>query len=324
MSARTATAARWIRRVRTHLTVLWAIAAALVSACGDSTTPTAPGPSPTAPGPSPDPSFGQFNAAALRLYEAAAVHANLTASPLVYAVFYGDQTLWTSGPCSNGGSLQTSLDGVLPAKGTVLPPGSHNLAVTFADCVVDQLVGISLNGAASAVYTSSTDLNELTALVSVNSMRATGEVGFLSPFNDVTADGSGTWTRERRDEWRSTTTYSPTIGSRLVNNLTNNVATFGGGSYSTIQHEPPSGSSSQVQHEYNNLAVAINGTDYVLSGNILSTYGFGGSASDVSHSGEVRITSNGTLVARVYGTGGPDARGLTALRVEVFFPLVLL
>ena len=234
--------------------------------------------------------------------------------------------LWTSGPCSNGGSLQTSLDGVLPAKGTVLPPGSHNLAVTFADCVVDQLVGISLNGAASAVYTSGTDLNELTALVSVNSMRATGSIGFLSPSNDVTADGSGTWTRERRDTWRSTTTYSPTIGSRLVNNLTKNVATFGGGSYSTIQHEPTPGSSSRVQREFNNLAVAINGTDYILNGNIFSTYGFGGSGSSDSHSGEVRITSNGTLVARVYGQGGPDPRGLTAtaLRVEVFFPLVLL
>jgi hypothetical protein len=55
-----------------------------------------------------------------------------------------------------------------------------------------------------------------------------------------------------------------------------------------------------------------------LNGNILSTGG--------SYSGEVRITSNGTLMARVYGAGGPDASGLTvsALRVEVFFPLVLL
>ena len=316
----------WSRRLRTHLTVLCAIGAALVSGCGrdgDRTTPTAPAPPPL-PAPSPPPAQ---SLAAFRLYEAAAVHANLTASPLVYAVFYGDGMLWTSGPCSSagGGSLQTSLDGVVPAKGTVLPPGSHNLAVTFADCAVDQLAGIRLDGAASAAYTS-TDLNDLTALVSVHSMRATGELGFHSPMRDVTADGSGTWTRARRDEWRSTTTYSPTIGSRLLNNLTSNVATFGGGSYSTITHEPPPGSSSQAQYEYDNLAVAINGTDYVLNGNILSTYSNSGFGNSYSHSGEVRITSNGTLVARVYGVGGPDARGLTvsALRVEVFFPLVLL
>ncbi len=221
--------------------------------------------------------------------------------------------------------MQPSLDGISAAKGTVLPPGSHTFAVTFADCA-DDWYGIRLDGAASAAYTSSTDLNELTALLSVNSMRGRGGLG--SPnLDDVTADGSGRWTREQRDTGRSTTTYSPTIGSRLVNNLTNNVATFGGGSYSTIQHEPTPGSSSRVQREYDNLAVAINGTDYVLSGNILSTYGSSGSASDVSHSGEVRITSNGTLVARIYGVGGlVDARGLAliGLRVEVFFPLVLL
>jgi hypothetical protein len=100
----------------------------------------------------------------------------------------------------------------------------------------------------------------------------------------------------------------------LVNNLTTNVATFGGGSYSTIQYEPPAGSAALVRHEYDNLAVAINGTGYILSGNIVSTYGFNSSQ---SHSGEVRITSNSALVARVYGEGG-------AFRVEVFLPLVAL
>jgi hypothetical protein len=235
----------------------------------------------------------------------------LTASPLVYAVLYRDE-VWTSGPCSQGdGLLQTSLDGVSPAKGKVLPPGSHTFAVTFANCLVDGLVGVSLNGAASAAY-ASTDPNNLTALVSVNSMRGTGSLGFRSDINDVTADGSGTWTRARRDTGRSTTTYSPTVGSRLLNNVTTNVATFGGGSYSTIAYEPPPGSSALVRQEFDNLVVAINGTSYILSGNILSTYGFNSSQ---SHSGEVRITSDSALVARVYGEGG-------AFRVEVFLPLV--
>ena len=289
--------------------VLCAIGAALVSACGgdgDKNTPTAPS---LSPGPA-TPSRAQL-AAALRLYESAAVHAYLTAAPLVSAVLYRDE-VWTSGPCAHGsGSLQTSLDDVSPAKGTVLPPGRHTFAVTFVNCLVDGLVGIRLNGVASAAY-ASTDPNDLTALVSVKSMRATGSLGFRSDINDVTADGSGTWTRARRETGRSTTIYSPAIGSRLLNNLTTNVATFGGGSYSTIEFEPTPGSASLVQQEFNNLAVAINGADYILSGNLLSTYGFDSSE---SHSGEVRITSNSALVARVYGEGG-------ALRVEVFSPLV--
>ena len=239
------------------------------------------------------------------------MHAFLTASPLDSAVLHRDE-VWTSGPCIDGsGSLQTSLDGASPAKGTVLPPGRHTFAVTFANCLVDGLVGIRLNGVAAAAYTS-TDPNDLAALVSVNSMRGTGSLGLHSDIYDVTADGSGTWTRARRDTGRSTTTYSPAVGSRLLNNLTTNVATFGGGSYAVTDHEPTPGSASLVQREYNNLAVAINGTDYILSGSLLSTYGFDSSR---NHSGEVRITSNSALVARVYGDGG-------AFRVEVLVPLV--
>jgi hypothetical protein len=219
--------------------------------------------------------------------------------------------------------LQTSLDGASRAKETVLPPGSHNLAITFAACANDWY-GVRLDGAATAAYTSGTDLNELTALVSVTSMRGTG-LGFISKLNDVTVDGSGTWTRARRDEWRSTTTYAPTVGSRLLNNSTSNIATFGGGSYSTITSEPPPGSSSRTERQFDNLAVAINGTDYVLNGTMVTTYGFGGgSTSSDFHTGEVRITNSGTMVARVYGVGVTDSRGLptTGLRVEVFFPLV--
>jgi hypothetical protein len=259
------------------------------------------------------------------------MHARLTTSPLVYAVSEGDGMLSSSELCSIGGSSQTSLDGILLATGAALPPGSHNLAVTFADCANDWY-GIRLHGTASAAYTSSTDLNELTALVSVTSMRGVGfgfltGFGFLANLTDVTAEGSGTWTRTRRDKWMSTTTYSPTIGSRLRNNRTSNVATFAGGSYSTMTSEPPPGASSRFEREFDNLAVAINGTDYVLNGTIVTTYGFGGgSATSDFHTGEVRITSSGTLMARVYGVGGPDARGLpqTGLRVEVFFPLVFL
>ena len=170
----------------------------------------------------------------------------------------------------------------------------------------------SLNGAASAVYTT-TDLNDLPALVSLNSVQGRGEgVSYLSDLNDVTADGSGTWTRLRTDTW-VTTTYTPTIGSTLVNNATGNVATFQGGSYSSSDGPRPSGASAVAHEEFDNLAVAIGGTSYTLNGNLHSFYGF---SSENTYTGEVRITSNGTLVARIYG----DASG--ALRTEVLSPLV--
>jgi hypothetical protein len=63
---------------------------------------------------------------------------------------------------------------------------------------------------------------------------------------------------------------------------------------------------------FDNLKVAINGTEYTLNGRLDTLYGSSGSN---SHTGEVRIINNGTLVARIYGDGGRD------LKVEVLVPL---
>jgi hypothetical protein len=57
------------------------------------------------------------------------------------------------------------------------------------------------------------------------------------------------------------------------------------------------------------LVVAINGTEYTLDGSLHSVYGSAGNQG--THTGEVRITHNGTLVARVYG----DANGLFSVEV---------
>ena len=107
----------------------------------------------------------------------------------------------------------------------------------------------------------------------------------------------------------STTTYTPAVGSRLVNNLTGNTATFAGGSYSIGYTSPPPGSAASVQQDFASLAVEINDTEYTLDGSLQSVYGFVGNHG--RHTGEVRITSNGTLVARVYG----DANGSFSIEV---------
>ena len=141
---------------------------------------------------------------------------------------------------------------------------------------------------------------------------AVSVLSFFGELDDVTADGSAVWTRVG-SPW-TTTTYTPATGSRLVNNKTSNVATFGGGSYSVIPYPPPQGSNSAtVEYRFDTLKVAINGTEYTLNGSLEFTYRNGGSP---TNTGEIRIINNGTLVARIYG----DVRN--ALTIEVLVPLV--
>jgi hypothetical protein len=216
---------------------------------------------------------------------------------------------WTNGPCDDPrqGSVQGSLDGgVSPTSGTFLPTGSHTYSVSFSNCLVDGWSG-TLNGIASAAYDAA-EWSNVTATVSADSVRGQ-DLAILSELHDVTADGSAVWTRVGiGDSSTQTQTYTPAAGSRLVNNSTTNVATFGAGSYSEIRY-PAKG----TERRFDNLKVAINGTEYTLNGSLDTTYGFSGSR---TLTGEVRIINNGTLVARIYG----DARN--ALTIEVLVPLV--
>ena len=272
------------------------------------------GQSPGGPSPSPPPTPGttqQRSASqlALALFEAASMHAGVTTSPLTWVTGEDGKVRWTNGPCDDPrqGSVQGSLDdGVSPTAGTFLPTGSHMYVVSFSNCLVDGWTG-TLNGVASAAYDAA-EWSNVTVTVSADSVRGR-YLHFLSDLNDVTADGSAVWTRVGIGSSNTQTqTYTPAPGSRLVNNSTTNVATFGGGSYSEIRY-PAKGE----EQRFDNLKIAINGTEYTLNGSIDTTYGSSGSR---THTGEVRIINNGTLVARIYG----DARN--ALTIEVLVPLV--
>jgi len=72
----------------------------------------------------------------------------------------------------------------------------------------------------------------------------------------------------------------------------------------------------RTERRFDNLKVAVNGTDYTLNGSLETTFGSSGPVGTVSHTGEIRIINNGTLVARIYG----DDRN--ALTIEVLVPLV--
>lgn len=272
-----------------HLSLL--LAATAVGGCGNDSPPQevmTPPPT-TTPPPATAPDSNTVHS----LLESGRVLALLTASALEYGTL--DYSVWTTGPCVfGGGSLLASLDGASAPIGP-LPAGSHTFAVTFTNCLVDGLVGTNLSGTATAAYTN-VALSDVIALVSASSTRGTG-LAFRSGLHDVTADGSGTWQRVATGTG-SATTFTPTAGSRLVNNLTGNTATFTGGYFSWGYASPPPGSSASGHQDFTGLAVAINGTEYILDGNLQSVYGFNGSG---RHTGEVRITSHGTLVARVYG-----------------------
>jgi hypothetical protein len=276
------------------------------------TSPTAPVPAgPTEPAPPQPPSAQRL--AALALFEAVIDHEVLMTSPLDWVAQDG-KVVWGNGPCADGGSVQGSLDGsVSPASGTFLPTGSHTYVVSLSNCLLDSLGGTELTGMASATYRV-TDWSNVSATVSADSMRGRGclpEVGFYE-LCDVTGGGSAVWTSVG-SPYR-TTTYTPATGSRLVNNSTGNQATFGGGSYSQIGYPPPQGSSARAESRFDNLKVAINGSEYTLNGSLEFTFGF--RSGSTTYSGEIRIINNGTLVARIYG----DVRN--ALAVEVLVPLV--
>lgn len=72
---------------------------------------------------------------------------------------------------------------------------------------------------------------------------------------------------------------------------------------------PPPDSAASVQQDFASLVVAINGSEYSLDGSLHSVYGFVGNQG--THAGEIRITSNGTLVAHIYR----DANGLFSVEV---------
>jgi hypothetical protein len=275
------------------------------------TAATPPVAGPTEPAPQP-PSAPQ-RSAALALFEAVIDHETLMTSPLNWVARDG-KVVWTNGPCADGGSLQGSLDGsVSPASGTFLPTGSHTYVVSLSNCLLDSLGGTELTGIASAAYRV-TDWSNVSATVSADSVRGRGclpEVGFYQ-LCDVTGSGSAVWTSV--GSTYRTTTYTPATGSRLVNNSTGNVATFGGGSYSEIGYPAPQGSSARAESRFDNLKVAINGSEYTLNGSLEFTFGF--RSGSTTYSGEIRIINNGTLAARIYG----DVRN--ALAVEVLVPLV--
>ena len=81
------------------------------------------------------------------------------------------------------------------------------------------------------------------------------------------------------------------------------MATFRGGSYAW------SLPGSSVSDQFDSLKIAINGTEYTLDGTLDHVF------ASFTFTGEIRITTNGTLMARLYSNVGlrPSIEVLTPL-----------
>ena len=276
--------------------------AALIASCGGGGG-SQPLPPPLPSAKPAQPASVANSKAALALMGAATFHAYATTAPFMwYSTGASGVTVAAeaTGPCVfNSGSMQASLDGSPTVAGARLPAGNHAYVMTFANCLVDGLAGFTLDGAATAVY-STTDWSVVTAQVSAGPTRVTGNG------SDVSVSGSGTWSLAANAN-TDTETYTPAIGSTVINNLTTNVITFQGGSASNEVDR--SGSTPIARRSFNSLAITLNGTSYLLDGTLQSTLN-----NLPTGSGEVRITSNGVLVARIFY----DSQ---SLRAEAFAPL---
>ena len=245
------------------------------------------------------------------MYSAARAHRYSTTTPLSL-IAASPAVVWTDGVCEQGdGSMAAALDGAPIARGLVLPIGSHTYSVGFSNCLVDGLDGIRLTGTTTLRY-STADWLHVSVNVATASMRATGRVGLFDSLQDVTATGSGTWTVAATSRSYADT-YLPGAGATLVNNRTTNVITFKGGSLLHVRTGDPNAPES-IQNGFANLAIDLNGVEYVLDGTQQTAV----VNRVVTASGEIRITSAGVLVGRIFQESGGPLRAIALAPIVTF------
>ena len=282
-------------------------AAVCVTACGGgggsapiaSIAPTSGGAlAPSSPAPAEE------RAAALRLYESGLI-ASYLAQNVVWSLAWGG----SSGRCVFGsGSIQLDVDGSPESK---LLSGSHALSAAFDNCLIDGLVGTSLNGSLSGTYSFAGEYDYAAQFAARNISGSL--LAYVSDLHAITSDGPLTLTSAstgvaNTTTWAYTTTFTPAVGFRLVNNATGNVLTFGGGNCSSSYD-----AATQSGHsDFNGLELQVNGTRYTVDGSI----NWSTKSGRLSYtSGIVGITSGGVLHANLAG----HQSGL--LMVQVLVPL---
>jgi hypothetical protein len=203
------------------------------------------------------------------------------------------------------GSYRLDVDGV---PQTSLLTGNHSFAAEFNECLMDGLVGTQLNGTVAGSYAGLKPNGSYTQTTIV-SMRGT-QLSFYSDLYAVTGVGSVTSSYLLTDIGL-TTMVTPSVGFALTNHETGNVAIFEGGDYRSAYDW-----STQAGHwSLNDLRLVVAGNRYTVDGRLHWRVAPGGGGL-LFGLGDVRVSRDGALHARLYG----DANG--NLRSEILVPLV--
>jgi hypothetical protein len=200
--------------------------------------------------------------------------------------------------CTSGTITGTFNGGAVPAAGTAVPL-SGTLAATANACVAD---GSTYTGASSVTYSVTNPEPAIgSANVTVNNMRVTSRIG-QTVDRDVTSNGSGSIVFSGSVSGADTTemvTLTPGAGATVKSELSGLTATFSTGSVAlTTVTRAGATLPVRLRVAYNNLAFTVAGTNYL--GNGFYEIGFGGLGVPASGSGEVLLTSNGTLIGRIF------------------------
>jgi hypothetical protein len=206
------------------------------------------------------------------------------------------QLVAPSAVCSTGSLSQALYDGTAISGGEALTANvQHTLDVSFAQCDVD---GDTLNGRGVAQFSYSQSNGSL-------HLQGTSTVTNLSS-SGAKLTGNGSYAFDLVSNPAQNTsqgTMTPSAGATLLSQVSGLTARIEGGSMGWNFQGTGNGSSATLSA--NNLAFTVDGTAFVSSGQITTTFG-----TSTSGSGELRLTSGGTPVGRVFYQNG-------VLKIEV-------
>lgn len=200
--------------------------------------------------------------------------------------------------CPGGGSVSGTLNGATLAAGVTLPP-SGTLAASFSQCITE--AEARYQGSSSVAYNfSSFEPASGSATATMNNLRITHS-------SDFTANGGVSLTiANTLANGDSTYDYTITPGANatLRNEATSLLATFNSGSLQTrFVTVVANGRLKTLRHQYSAMNFSVGGVAYLAEGFYQLDYNTsGGLPVLLGGSGEVRLTSAGVLVGRLFAT----------------------
>lgn len=209
------------------------------------------------------------------------------------------KSLPSASVCPGGGSVSGTLDGAALGAGVTMP-ASGTLAATFSRCVTDSEA--LYQGSASVVYSfSSFEPASGNATATMSNLRITHSGGT----GDLTANGGVSLVVANSVANGDVTynyTITPGVNATLRNEINGLLATFNSGA---LQNRFVMVAATErlksIRNQYSALNFSVGGVAYVAEGFYQLDYNTsGGLPVLLGGSGEVRLTSGGALVGRLF------------------------